>query len=66
MTEYDKAHLPDPRWIPDSELAERIAARITELQAKKRLTKAERQELEQLTYTGPAPRVLPRTEEWPF
>ena len=47
-------------------MEERIAARVVELQVKRRLSKAERDELAQLTYTGPAPRVLPRTDEWPF
>lgn len=46
--------------------AERIAERIAELQAKPRLTRAERQELEQLTYAGPAARVVARSDEAPF
>ena len=47
-------------------MEERIAARVAELQSKRRLTKAELAELAQLLYAGPAPRVLPRTYEVPF
>ncbi len=45
---------------------ERVAERIAELKAKVRLTKAEREELALLTYDGPIPRVLPRSDEAPF
>ena len=42
------------------------AARVAELQAKKRLTRAEREELEILTYSGPAARRVPFSDEVPF
>jgi hypothetical protein len=52
--------------MDEPNLDERVAARIVELEGKPRLTKAEREELEILTYDGPVPRVLPRSDEAPF
>lgn len=47
-------------------LAERIAIRVAELNAKARLTNRERDELDNLTYAGPVPRVVPFSDEAPF
>lgn len=51
---------------PDQDLDDRVGARIAELRTKARLTKAELQELDILTYPGPVPRVIPRSDEVPY
>lgn len=50
----------------DVTLEERIATRVAELNAKARLTRREREELDNLTYSGPVPRVVPFSDESPF
>lgn len=50
----------------DVDLDAEVKGRIAELEAKRRLSKAEREELEILTYDGPKPRIVPRSNEVPY
>jgi hypothetical protein len=54
-----------PGAEPES-IDDRIAQRVAELNAKRRLNKAERRELELLIYSGPVPRRIPPSDEVPF
>jgi hypothetical protein len=50
----------------EDEMDQRIRVRVAQLQAKKRLTKAEAEELAILTYDGPTPRRVAPSIEDPF
>lgn len=51
---------------PLEDMQRRRAERVAELQAKCRLTDAEREELAILSYTGPAARRVAASDEVPF